>query len=364
MDGKQTKSTITLHTGRNGEIELLRFVFAIIILLFHYNATRSNKVFLGVHGNIGVEFFFLVSGFLMAKTFSDRVADTNVNLANIAWAEVFKRIKKIFPYHILAMVLYIIHDFYYYWDAPGTLAKLLVRFIPDMFFLHCFGFLPLSRMGDEWYLSIYLIAVLILVPVILKYRDFFSKVIAPIIAFFMIGYIYTCGSKLSGVEIWCGPFLKSSLRGFAEIMLGIFCYEMSQYIRNTAKINKWTIPPRFVKAVEIVSFTLVIIYSNLKLISDEYEIFALLFLMVGITFTFAEVLPIRFLYTSRLVHFLGQLSLPLYLVHSPIIKWVNELFSESLSENERMVLVVLLSIGVSGLGKIVATARKNVKSKG
>ena len=50
---------------RNYTLDFLKFVFAIIVMLFHSNSLTSDQgqmIFL--NGRIGVEFFFLVSGCL------------------------------------------------------------------------------------------------------------------------------------------------------------------------------------------------------------------------------------------------------------------------------------------------------------
>ncbi len=60
---------------KNGKIELLRFVFALTVVIFHLNVDWYNHgLQLMYHGNMGVEFFFLVSGFLMARSIQQRIA--------------------------------------------------------------------------------------------------------------------------------------------------------------------------------------------------------------------------------------------------------------------------------------------------
>ena len=50
-----------MQTKRNGELDALRFVFMTMIVLLHFGTGTFP------FGNIGVEFFFTLSGLLMAR---------------------------------------------------------------------------------------------------------------------------------------------------------------------------------------------------------------------------------------------------------------------------------------------------------
>ncbi len=50
---------------RNGEIDFLRFLFSLIILLRHSSNIVGKKWYPFLGGAFAVEFFFLVSGYLM-----------------------------------------------------------------------------------------------------------------------------------------------------------------------------------------------------------------------------------------------------------------------------------------------------------
>lgn len=53
---------------RNGEIDFLKFVFAIIIAGYHASIFYNSESYtLWPTGYIGVEFYFIVAGFLLAK---------------------------------------------------------------------------------------------------------------------------------------------------------------------------------------------------------------------------------------------------------------------------------------------------------
>ena len=66
---------------RNSVIDLLRIIFALLILGYHGRGLLSGSDYNGAFygGYIGVEFFFLVSGFLMAAS----AINTSLSLAQI-----------------------------------------------------------------------------------------------------------------------------------------------------------------------------------------------------------------------------------------------------------------------------------------
>ena len=55
-----------MYNKRNGAIDLLKFLFSLMIVIYHGRlfANAENPLFRA--GKIGVEFFFIVSGYLMA----------------------------------------------------------------------------------------------------------------------------------------------------------------------------------------------------------------------------------------------------------------------------------------------------------
>lgn len=58
-----------MKSKHNGIISLWKFIFCIVIIGFHLNAIQhyKNTNFGFLYGSIAVEFFFIVSGYLLAK---------------------------------------------------------------------------------------------------------------------------------------------------------------------------------------------------------------------------------------------------------------------------------------------------------
>ena len=82
----------------NGIISLWKFIFAIVIVLFHSNSYFSPEKRLFMSGGyIGVEFFFIVSGFYLAKNIQNENKSSNNNIG-------LETIKYIWKTHIYAVI--------------------------------------------------------------------------------------------------------------------------------------------------------------------------------------------------------------------------------------------------------------------
>ena len=100
---------------RNGAIDFLKFAFALLIMTFHFfiERTHANVAATALFplkvplpgGYIGVEFFFLVSGFLMAQTAQARRGDTpQEGLGAESIRFVLRRFTSILPYYLFSIV--------------------------------------------------------------------------------------------------------------------------------------------------------------------------------------------------------------------------------------------------------------------
>ena len=111
---------------RNGRIDFLRFVFALIIVLHHtrYLLGYEHTIFIG--GSLGVEFFFLVSGYLLVATV-ERVAEQN-HLAGSLGTETLIFLQR----KVLRSVFQV--------SYPFTLLSLLRMSLDNIFFAESSGY--------------------------------------------------------------------------------------------------------------------------------------------------------------------------------------------------------------------------------
>lgn len=314
-----------MTSKRNGEIDILRFLFAISILIFHFNDLYDYGVFF--NGNICVEFFFILSGFLMAKQTekyrSQRLGGNDV--ANVTWMLTLKKIFPIYAYYFSAVVLQIIIRFIIVNGMNFTeVFNGLLKSIPT-FTLSFMGLLRDSDVsfyvGNTWYLSALLIASLLLYPLLIKFHDFTVKIICPILALFLIGYIFVMYGTMTVWKGWADFCFRGILRAVGEMSLGVFlvplseafCEKLSWLIESEKVVAKLLLT-----AVKIFIFAIPVIYASGEEFGGDFSIHAMLFIAFGIMLSFSN-----FGYCikdSKFSRYLGKISLPIFIYHG-FIRW-------------------------------------------
>ena len=176
-----------MNKTRNGEIDFLRFVFILLIVMLHL----TEGIF--PQGNISVEFFFTLSGFLMARH-AERIAEQrSLSLDSVAdetWAYIKGKFQSFYRYYFAAFVLVVLHNCILLKKGFLTIIKNLFGSIPTLtltFFFLNYDTVSFE-VGASWYLSAMLIAMFILYPILLKNYRFAVKIVFPLIAVLLLGY--------------------------------------------------------------------------------------------------------------------------------------------------------------------------------
>jgi peptidoglycan/LPS O-acetylase OafA/YrhL len=306
---------------RNGKIELYRFIFSMYVLFFHMGKyllppqkfTDGAELGFFRHGAMGVEFFFLVSGWLMAASVSRKLAAKGEGEKPFVPKEGLDFLKRkylsLMPQHIPAFVIAFTVYVYIRELRPTAIIKAFVDSLPNLFLIQMSGANFTNPNHLEWYISAMLIAMALLYPILTKYYDAFAKYIAPLAALLICGYLIYTDKKLTGVTTWTGLCFKAVLRAVAEVSLGFASFELSAYLGKKQFTKGQRI---FLTLTEIGCLSGVTLYT-VSLLSTKYELYCLALLFVMVTLAFSGVTYGNEVLSNGFVCFLGKLSLPVYL---------------------------------------------------
>ena len=149
---------------RNSYIDLIKFIFAIVIVLFH----MSGGVFPG--GRVAVEGFFMISGYLMMRTI-DRENRESREIS--AWHFIKHKYCALFPYLLPSILIgytvISIRNGRTLTEHAGSAQLLFTDIIP----LKSLGFYSWDAVGISWYLSAMFFALFLLYPICRKYGEKF-----------------------------------------------------------------------------------------------------------------------------------------------------------------------------------------------
>lgn len=353
---------------RNGKIELLRFLMSISVLCFHIQKMISKEIkpkgdihfAFFPHGAMGVEFFFVLSGFLMAASvFFAKDADRKLPTGKSTILFMKKKFMAVFPMHCIAalglfVATVICNDY--------TLAKSIktaVYSIPGLFFVQMAGFGFKYINNIEWYLSVMLICMCIIYPMLRKWYETFSRVIAPLFAMLILGYVMHTYGRLVGVSTWVGITYKSMFRGFSEICLGIFCFEVCRYIQNSKIDTKKRVLLSLLEAVSWIGAFGIIMFT----FDYKSNIFALAFMAIGITCTFTGLTYGNDIFNKKAINYLGKLSLPIYLIQLMTIEITPVLFADLPLKAQMGLTIVTTLVAAVGLLHLTELITKKKKIK-
>ncbi len=211
--------------SRNGLIEFYRFLFACIIVLFHgawIGGGNQFEIFRG--GYLGVEFFFVLSGFYLAKHIVE-------HSERFSWKsllkEVARRYGKLFPYMLPAFLVLFA---FAHLDASGVgrVALDAVQSLYEVLLLCMLGTIEAHPLYNPpiWYCSVLLICVAVFYFLAASNYRVFARLVCPVAIVCIYGYLALNYGNLDTITDKVGVFYTGLLRGFAAMAVGASLYEL------------------------------------------------------------------------------------------------------------------------------------------
>ena len=348
---------------RSGNLDLMKFLFSVMIVIYHGKNLAFDEFILFPGGSAAVEFFFVVSGVLMARTATQR--EMKESLAKDTFAFMKHKFCGLMPNYYVAFVVAFI--------VSHLTAESVYRIFKDLFYsvwelllITSAGIRPVNGLsnGAVWYMSAMLLAMFVIWPIMRKYKEMFFYVIAPLSTIFLMGITNRNWARFGPPSVWTGFCFRGTVRAFMGLLLGCIAYQLSELIKKQKFTN---LSKLMFSAVEFGGYFSVFLICLLKH-RGRMDWVVLLILAVCVTITFSGVTIWNDWFSHPIFNWLGVFSYSLYLGHG---YWSNALFEllPNYTYWQRMPIYLLISFATGlfihytsiGLRKLWAARGTKIK---
>lgn len=295
-----------MNIDRNYTFDVLKFIFAISIALSHYSVNLPGVT-------IVVEFFFILSGFFLArKYYYNREKDICLS----PYEYTLKHIKKLYLPYIFALIMVFLYPyiksimFLFIGKTPEyTMKEFFLQIydlIPEALMLQNIGIFPGGINYPLWQVCV-LIVVSHFIYTMLFVND---KITLNLICPLLVICNYTLFSSINDGWGKIGCFYVPLLRGIAPVCIGVILYKLVEKNYNCCNNKLYLF---FFNIMGLIS-----IIGILKLEGYHY-----IYLLLSCIIIFVVSLKntwINIIFNKKEFKILGPLSYAIYLNHALIIK--------------------------------------------
>lgn len=335
----------------NGIISFWKFMFCLLIMGLHVAEAiignknlKTNATIIFWAGSIGVEFFFLVSGYLLGKKAMN--TENKGDLGEATYHFIKKKVGSFFPYILLTFIVAVP----VYYSLQNLQKSDLVNSVWDLLLLTISGMRYHRFLGVVWYISAMLLCMILLFPLIVKYKKKFTYIIGPLIVILISGYIGKEYGNIANPWLWNGFVYKGLIRAFFEISLGVLLYSFTEKIK---KVKFTKLSRILLTVIEIVGFTSIFFIVNLKDAHSKYDYIMILLLSISISLAFSEKTLLLKFCNNKIFYFLEKLSLPMYLNHKWIVELMNYVLVKNGIKEVNYYIELLVAIVISAIVSII-----------
>lgn len=293
--------------SKNNAIVIWRIVFTYIVLAFHFD----NKYMLSKHFSlsngwyIAVEFFFIVSGYLLYANL-EKLSEQYKN----GLSYFIHRYRRMYPYYLCAFVFSYI---FYFLIKPVFSVKEFFSKLVDSFFelfaLHGIGLNDgwAYINNTTWYFSVMLLSGLIIFHCLVKWKDTFCNFVAPLIVVISFSNLYRTMHSVGACVETTGFYTNLPLmRGLAGMCLGIFAARLTEYFKCTIKRTQ------FLRVLGALGFLFVIL-ASLKYGNSSRDFLYVMVLTFSVSVAFMP--SENKINQNRMIRYWSGITMSMYFVH-------------------------------------------------
>lgn len=250
---------------KNRALEFYRFLAIIGIAVFHFNVQFLGHEQFPKGGYLGVEFFFILSGYFLMKTFK---RENHPRTAFEFWK---KQIKRLYPSFLLMLVVFLLFDIFvrHYIASPIDFLRRIGDEIWDLLMLQDVGIPGIyAYEGSIWFLTSLSINLYVIYYLLLNREKPYKEFMIPVACVLGYGYIGKTFGSLSMQTGWLGGWLYGGLaRGFLDMSLGVLTYEMVSYVKR--------LPTVIVSVAEVIGLVWAVFVLNKGFCVDDFKVLVL-----------------------------------------------------------------------------------------
>ncbi|MCW3160388.1 acyltransferase family protein [Chryseobacterium oryctis] len=208
----------------------LRFFFAFCVFLSHLSYLKYDGRYKGIFENIfsegflGVSFFFILSGFILALNYRDKFKNKNISLKKFYIA----RFARIYPLYFFTMLVSI-PTFYSSLKILFCNILLIQSYIPDQLYFFSYN-APSWSISDEMFFYA-------LFPFLIGIGFKFSKVLKIVLLITFIALLLVLNNLLPEEKIHYWLYISPFTRIF-DFILGILLFEIALYLKRKKTLHK------------------------------------------------------------------------------------------------------------------------------
>lgn len=299
--------------NRFGKISLYKFLFSIMIIVFHVgNVLDYNKFkFNFGSGSIAVDFFFVVSGFFFCRKYVNYKVKNSVGEDSFNYF--INRTNRFIKYIIILLIIAIPFSIF---CLKFNFTSLINAFYKLLYIPHH------TKCGSEifgitWYIVAMILVESMLFPFLIKYKKEFVYIISPIIIILLGSYLLIRYGHFATPWKMGTILYKGILRGIFEINIGMYLYLISEKISNVkfTKLSKILL-----LLFEIAGYLSIFVLVNLNNAHRRFDVLMLLIISICILISTNKNMYLYNFCNNKLFYFLEKLSLPMYIYQWLIIE--------------------------------------------
>ena len=356
----------------------LRGVAALMVLWYHvfegFAFAKGSVIETFNHGHLGVDFFFLLSGFVISYAYDDRwfndkslksndKSSTNKKLT--IWSFFKRRLIRLHPMLVMGAFIGLICFFIQggvKWDGSSTpLHWTLIAFVLTLFFIPAYPgasydirgnaeMFPLN--GPSWSLFFEYIGNILYALFI---RKLSNKMLGLLVGVTGILWIWFVTFDISGYDMIGIGWTLDAVNFFGGLLRMMFPFTLGMLMARNFRQKSKVKSQKTLFTKNIFWISIIILFalfsvpyfpktSNIS-VNGIYELACIMIVFPLIVWIAASSDSAQSKFTLKLSKFLGDLSYPLYIVHYPVMyvfyAWLikNQYFT--LAETWQMVILVL-----------------------